>query len=546
MDHLRAILVAKLTMDNRRPAAFQQMKMSKEKKELNHATLKTMFVSLIMGLFFLFSFAIGNDIITQLTFFFSMFIFMLAATLITDFTSVLIDTRDNLIILPKPVNDATFVTARLLHIAIHINKLLLPMALPSLIALVVIAGPATIIPFILMILFATMLSIFLVNAVYILILKITKPANFQSVISYFQIVFAVFIYGGYQLLPRMMADMGIENIKISTLHNIGFYPPYWFADACNSISTLTFESRNIYNLILAIGIPLVSIFVVVKYFAPAFTRNLSMITGTSEEVKTKLIRKNSETGFRLTWIEKLAKMLTSGSSEYMGFLFTWKMMGRSRDFKMKVYPGFGYMLVLFAMMMFQSKSPSLADFSEMTEKAKTIFIVILYFSSFIVLSAIAQLPFSEKYKAAWLFAITPVVKPGQLISGAVKSVIACFYIPVVLIFLVFSILLIGPGILPNLVFGCFNILAVSSFIAYLNLRVLPFSVSSQDVSKGRTNRNFLTMLIPVFLGVIHWLIFDFTLAVVILAALSVIATWMIIDSIRNLNWAKIENFDVNR
>jgi len=211
-----------------------------------------------------------------------------------------------------------------------------------------------------------------------------------------------------------------------------------------------------------------------------------------------------------------------------------------------VYPGFGYMLVLFAMMMFQSKSPSLADFSEMTEKAKTIFIVILYFSSFIVLSAIAQLPFSEKYKAAWLFAITPVVKPGQLISGAVKSVIACFYIPVVLIFLVFSILLIGPGILPNLVFGCFNILAVSSFIAYLNLRVLPFSVSSQDVSKGRTNRNFLTMLIPVFLGVIHWLIFDFTLAVVILAALSVIATWMIIDSIRNLNWAKIENFDVNR
>jgi len=546
MDHLRAILVAKLTMDNRRPAAFQQMKMSKEKKELNHATLKTMFVSLIMGLFFLFSFAIGNDIITQLTFFFSMFIFMLAATLITDFTSVLIDTRDNLIILPKPVNDATFVTARLLHIAIHINKLLLPMALPSLIALVVIAGPATIIPFILMILFATMLSIFLVNAVYILILKITKPANFQSVISYFQIVFAVFIYGGYQLLPRMMADMGIENIKISTLHNIGFYPPYWFADACNSISTLTFESRNIYNLILAIGIPLVSIFVVVKYFAPAFTRNLSMITGTSEEVKTKLIRKNSETGFRLTWIEKLAKMLTSGSSEYMGFLFTWKMMGRSRDFKMKVYPGFGYMLVLFAMMMFQSKSPSLADFSEMTEKAKTIFIVILYFSSFIVLSAIAQLPFSEKYKAAWLFAITPVVKPGQLISGAVKSVIACFYIPVVLIFLVFSILLIGPGILPNLVFGCFNILAVSSFIAYLNLRVLPFSVSSQDVSKGRTNRNFLTMLIPVFLGVIHWLIFDFTWAVVILAALSVIATWMIVDSIRNLSWARIENFDVNR
>jgi hypothetical protein len=547
MTHLKAILVAKLTMDNRRPAAFQQMRASKEKKELNQATLKTMFVSLIMGLFFLFSFAIGNDITTKLTFFFSMFIFMLAATLITDFTSVLIDTRDNLIILPKPVSDATFVTARLIHIAIHINKLLLPMALPSLIALIVIQGPATIIPFILMVLFATMLSIFLVNAVYILILKVTKPSNFQSVISYFQIAFAIVIYGGYQLLPRMMAKMGIDTMTVSEIHNIHFYPPYWFADSCNSLANFTFESRNIYNLLLAFGVPLLSILVVVKYFAPAFTRNLSMITGSSEEVKTKIVSKNSKTGFSLTWVEKLAKILTSGSSEYMGFLFTWKMMGRSRDFKMKVYPGFGYLIVLIAMMMLQSKSPSLADFSEMTERAKTMFIVFLYFGSFIVLSAIGQLPYSEKYKAAWLFAITPVDAPGKLLSGALKSVIVCFYIPFVLLFSIFGIAIIGPAILPNLVLGCFNVLAVSSLIAYVNLRQLPFSVSSQDASKSsNTARNFLTMMVPVLLGVIHWSLFDFTWAVVILAILAIIATWMIMDSIRNLGWAKIRNFDVNR
>ena len=138
VEHLQAILVAKLTMDNRRPAAFQQMRQSKEKKELNKATLKTMLGSLFMGLLFLFSFAVGNDLVTRLTLFFSMFIFMLAATLITDFTSVLIDIRDNLIILPKPVSDATFVTARLLHIAIHINKIMLPMGLPALVAVLVI------------------------------------------------------------------------------------------------------------------------------------------------------------------------------------------------------------------------------------------------------------------------------------------------------------------------------------------------------------------------------------------------------------------------
>jgi len=546
IDQLKAILVAKLTMDNRRPAAFQQMRQSKEKKEINSATLKTMFVSLIMGLFFLMSFAIGDDMTTKLTVFFSMFIFMLAATLITDFTSVLIDTRDNLIILPKPVNDVTFVTARLMHIAIHINKLLLPLALPSLIALIVYKGPVTIVPFILMTFFATLLSIFLVNAVYLLILKIVKPSKFQSVISYFQIIFAVFIYGGYQLLPRMMERAGVEHLKMSEIHNIGFFPPFWFADACNSLATFTFSLGNIINLFLAFGLPVLSIYLVVKYFAPAFNRNLSMISSTSEETRVKPVSTRNSGSFKMSWLEKLATRVTSSRTEYMGFLFTWKMMGRSKDFKMKVYPAFGYMIVLLAMMMFHTKNRfSLSDFSEMSYKGKSIILVIMYFSSFILISAIGQLRFSERYKAAWLFSITPVDTPGKLISGALKSVIACFYIPIALVFSFIGVFLIGPSVIPNLVLGCFNVLAVSSLMAYLSLRELPFTVSPQNASKGKTmSRNMIATFIPIVIGFCHWLIFDYLWAVALLAVLAVIATWMILDSIKNLTWAKIENFDV--
>jgi len=545
INQLQAILVAKLTMDNRRPAAFQQMQRSKEKKEINSATLKTMFVSLIMGLFFLMGFAIGNDMTTKLTIFFSMFIFMLAATLITDFTSVLIDTRDNLIILPKPVSDITFVTARLMHIAIHINKLLLPLALPALIALIVLYGAATIFPFILLTFFATLLSIFLVNAVYLLILKLVKPSRFQTVISYFQIVFAVFIYGGYQLLPRMMERAGIEHLKMSEIPNVAFLPPYWFADACNSLSTLTFSRGNILNLFMAFGLPILSIYVVVKYFAPAFNRNLSMISSTSEETKVKPVSTQGTAGYKMNWLEKLAAKITSDRTEYMGFLFTWKMMGRSKDFKMKVYPAFGYMVVLFVLMIFQSKNLTLNDFSEMTSRGKTLFISIVYFSSFILISAIGQLRYSEKYRAAWLFSITPVDIPGKLISGALKSVIACFYIPVMLVITIMGLLLIGPEIIPNLVLGCFNVIAVSTLMTYMNLRQLPFTVSLQDAPKGQTMmRNMIATLLPVVAGVCHWFIFDYLWAVGLLAILAIVATWMIIDSIKKLGWAKIVNFDV--
>src|SRR4051812_4577542 len=115
---LRSIVTIKLVMDDRRPNTLQQTRRQSD-KPVSMATLGTMFISLLMGLLLLISFAVGEDMVTRMTIYFSFFFFMLSATLISDFTSVLIDVRDNYIILPKPVSDRTFVIARLLHIFIH-------------------------------------------------------------------------------------------------------------------------------------------------------------------------------------------------------------------------------------------------------------------------------------------------------------------------------------------------------------------------------------------------------------------------------------------
>ncbi|HEX7411449.1 MAG TPA: hypothetical protein VF298_04840, partial [Bacteroidales bacterium] len=158
---------------------------------------------------------------------------------------------------------------------------------------------------------------------------------------------------------------------------------------------------------------------------------------------------------------------------------------------------------------------------------------------------LGQLAYSKKYKAAWLFAVCPIDTPGKIISGAVKSVMAYFYIPIVVIFALPALVFVGTGILPNLILGCFNILIITSLIAYFSLRELPFSVSAQNASKGRTiSRNIITTLIPLVFGFFHWLIFDFLWVVIILAVLAIIATYMVMDSIRNLSWSKIKSFDI--
>src|SRR5215218_4970057 len=85
IPHLEVILRTKLLMDDRRPTTLHQSRRKKKDKVITLATVGTMLMSALLGLFYLLAFSVGNDKITQLTFYFSLFFFMLSATLISDF-----------------------------------------------------------------------------------------------------------------------------------------------------------------------------------------------------------------------------------------------------------------------------------------------------------------------------------------------------------------------------------------------------------------------------------------------------------------------------
>jgi hypothetical protein len=535
---LKAILSAKLTMDNRRVPGFGRQNRSREKKEMNQATLGGMFIGLLMGLFMLYSFSIGIDMITKLTFFMSMFIVMLCITLITDFTSVLIDVRDNFIILPKPITDATFLASRLLHITIRTCILVIPLSLPAFIFTTFKEGPAILLPFILIILMSTLFSIFLINAVYILILKITTPSKFQSIINYIQIAFAVFLFAGYQLMPRLMNNSALAHTSLADLFYIRFYPPFWFADGCLVLTKLDFSSMgNIISLGLSLLLPIVSIWLVVRVFAPSFNRKLSMITAGTVEESTAKVKSGKRR--KVSLAEHIGSLLAKPGSEYMGFLFSWKMMGRSRDFKMKVYPAFGYIIVFIILLFFQTPFNKGVP-SENAQIMLPKFLGVIYLSSFVLISALNQLPYSEKFRASWIFHITPVEAPGKVISGALKSVMVLFYIPIAILVLVFGLVLMGPGVLPNLLLGCFNILATGSVIGLIMVRKLPFSSMLEGSSKGGGFiKSMLTLLIPVFFGVIHWAISGYLWIVILFLVLSLAVSWLVFNEIKKLDWNKV-------
>ncbi|NCU03436.1 MAG: hypothetical protein GXC73_05560 [Chitinophagaceae bacterium] len=537
MPHLKAILTSKLIMDDRRPNSIRQVQQNKNEKAVSNATLGTMFIALLTGLFFLLAFMFGNSYATSLTFYFSFYIFMLAGILISDFTTVLIDVRDNYILLPKPVNDKTIVVSRLLHIVVHLSKVVLPMSIPGIITVFVqkgIGGALLMVPLFIL---ATLLTIFVINAVYLLILKITTPAKFQSIITYFQIFFAVLIFASYQVVPRMIERSAMQNIDVSSYSFIWLLPSYWFGEAWESLYTLTFTASTVAYIAAAFFVPAIAIWAVVKIFAPTFTQKLAQINaGSSEQLTKQPIKTKVE---KKSFAEKLASVLTAKGAERAGFLFTWKMMSRNRDFKIKVYPSIGYLFVYFFIFFFRGSNRNFDSFTD-PERMRPLFIGIIYFSTLLLITALQHIVISEKWKASWIWHLAPLQAPGKILNGSITAALTMFFLPLAILISFISVSLWGVAILPNLFMGMCAQLFICVVLSKIMVRKLPFSSPPVGANSGG---NFLRTILFLFIagsaGALHYFLFNYNYILLVAGAVLLAISYLLIQQTKKTTWLEL-------
>jgi hypothetical protein len=537
---LRSILQTKLTIDDRRPNAMQQTSYRKKDKPITAATIGTMIISALMGLLYLLAFGIGDDMITHLTVYFTLFFFMLSATLISDFTSVLIDVRDNYIILPKPVNDRTFMAARLLHIFIHICKLVLPMSIGGIVYIASETGVAGVLVFVVMMLFVTVFSIFFINAVYILILRVTTPARFQSIISYVQIFLAIAMYASYQILPSMIDDAELQDFNVQAYRWVFIYPVYWFAACWKVISTASGSTNEIMAAVAGLLLPFLSLWLVIRYLAPSFNNRLAL-TASVSDTPSKAKKRTEKVKGGTAYASLLARAFTRSPAERMGFLLAWKMTARSRDFKLKVYPSIGYLAVYAIVIVMRSREMSLDDIRNEETSGKAAVISVMYFTSLLLIMAINQIAYSDKYKAAWIYYVSPIQKPGEVISGGAKAIVMKFYLPLFLFVVTAGMVIAGWKILPNLLLGLFNQLLIVALLVYAGKRVFPFSLHQNAGSRsGSFIRNLAVLGFSALIAIGHFFIYTLLPVVIICAILSIAATWMLTSAIRESSWKTIK------
>src|SRR5690606_28738696 len=114
---------------------------------------------------------IKDNYLLSMTIIFSMFMFFMMSSLISDFSSILLDLRDKEIILSKPVNSITLNTAKILHIFYYIFMITMALIGPSLITAFIKHGFVFFAIYLFTVILIDLFSIVATALLYLLILR---------------------------------------------------------------------------------------------------------------------------------------------------------------------------------------------------------------------------------------------------------------------------------------------------------------------------------------------------------------------------------------
>lgn len=537
-DQLRAILKVKLLMDNRRPLTMSQ----RQRKPSKFSIFIGMFLSFVFGIVYVAPFAAFRDVVTSFTVYYGLFLFLLTFSLVTDFSTTLIDTRDKLVVLPRPVNDRTLLLSRLLHIFLYLLRTVLPMALPGWIVAGLAYGWKAALFFPVPLLCTVLLCLFIVMSLYLLLLRFTKPGRFKEVLGYFQIAFSIILFASVYLLPRLMEQQNIQSFRMADHPGIQGSPSFWLAAMWSWLGyPAPFAATRLLGL-AAFFLPFICLWITVRYLAPSFSRKIGALDGAEPQ---------ETTGAKVVQFKKrklylrLAALLNRSDAANAGFRMTWIQTGRNRTFRMRVYPALAYIPMYFVYLLTMNKRGFSAMWAHLP--ATKAYIILLYMCSFVMLQAVYYITVSDQYKAAWVYYTAQVDKPGRIMAGGFKVVWVKYFLPFFVLVCLFVLYVWGAKVIPDILLALVNVTLFALIITYVAYRQLPFSILDQMNSSGnKIVRSIISMILPFLLGGAHYAVLGlpwlFSLMLrLLLLLLSCILLWVIWDSYATTSWDKMKS-----
>lgn len=482
---MRKILQIKLLLDGRRTSTVLNNS-NKEGKEDSNNFIKGLGMYLFLGLVLIPFIIMGDNYLYQMNIIFGILMFMLMTSLISDFSSVLLDVRDKEIILSKPVNSRTLNMAKIIHIFIYIFLITMAIAGPSLIAALIKRGFLFFIIYLLEIILMDLFVIVLTAMLYLLILRFFDGERLKDIINYVQIGLTISVTIGYQFVARMFQFIDLDNIEY--IHSTWkyFMPTIWFAAPFEMILKGNEENYLVIYSILMIVVPISSLIIYIKLI-PKFENSLQKLNSASGKAKDK-------SGFTIA----MAKLFCKTKVEKSFYRFTTNMIRNERDFKLRVYP----QLALSLIFPFIFLIPKLQDGGLKSIASGNSYFA-LYLSFLMVVSVVPFMVFSANYKAAWIYNVAPINNNTKdIYKGSLKALFINLITPIFLVISSIFLYIFKWRILVDIIIVYFSIMLFTKIIFNIMNESLPFS---EVFSISRQRENFMGMMggymvIGVFAG----------------------------------------------
>jgi hypothetical protein len=274
-------------------------------------------------------------------------------------------------------------------------------------------------------------------------------------------------------------------------------PPVWMAGTLEMLKYNFFDAAHVGLAVCAGILPIIGVYMVNKYLSPVFNKKIASIGGSTLQREPRRLEKSKVLPAVVRWI-------TTTAVERGTFELVYKVLGRDRKIKLKIYPSFGYMAVFGAIFMMRSQEDIASTWANLPN---TQYHLMLLYLTFMVLQvALYEVPYSDDFKASWIYFSAPLTSPGDILTGTIKAIFVRLFLPGFLIISLFVLLVWGASAADDIIIAFFNNMIMLMILASINKRHLPLSMAPDiRAQSGNLVRSMLTFLLIATLGVSHYL-----------------------------------------
>ena len=484
------ILELKLTMDNRRMKGLG----NNAKKETENALIKQSLAQIFFGLFFGMFLMMVKLPFTYYYFAHTFLMVMMAMMIISEFTTILFDTTENVIIQPLPIKGNTISLARNAHVFIYLSLMAMNLSVISIIISIFKFGVLPALIFAFSIFLNVLLTLFLANILYLGIMHVASGEKLKNIMMYFQIFIAVLFMLFYQIGINMVDKTQISNMVLPVYWYTFLVPPAFFSGLVESLSVGIFDFQHLIFIVEAILIPIIAVYFTGKYLTPVFNRKLLDLEQGDRVSKVKV--ENTHTSL---WYRLMLSVFVHRREERAPFKLIWIMTGRERLFIQSFLPSLAYIIIIIAVQ-FTSKS---FNYNELLQSDR--YLVFLYV--FILISATlpAALLNGNNLHAAWLFKTIPLDSAAGYFKGFIKAAFARFFIPFYLLLSCGICVIWGIKVLPDVIIALLSIYLFTILYYYFQTPNFPFGLEKSANQGGATFLKVMCLMaIAGIMGYLHY------------------------------------------